>query len=777
MIEWFLQYKFTLHCQPTALNLMSFLKVRFFFATLLLVLTVSGCQQYHDVAARFNAYFLAKEKLLEVEEALYGSPQDNYHEVLDILIPIDSTYTKSQKAGFDYIIEKASLPIQWHKTSHWVDDAYLVIGKTRLYQEDYVNAVNTFKYINAFGKDPEAKHGALVWLMRSFLENGELQNFKMVQEHIFDNAEVPFNDQNLRDYHLVMAQYEKRKENYAVCVQHLEYAIPRVVGKNKKARLYYALGQMYELLGQADKAYASYKSTLNRTPAYTLWFHAKIKTYALSQSVQDEGITKETLEEAREYLDKMSRDEKNWEMRDKIFYEVASLEYRNDSLKNAYSNLKRSVLVSGNNPFQKGYSYLRLGELYYDEDKDYEKAANYYDSAANTLPKSVKIYDRVYERAAILKEMMKYLKQVQENERLLMLAGMTEQERDSVFQAEIEAEKEKLITQQENIKLSEQSRKKPVIESNTSTGGADGGWYFYNNQAVIQGKSSFLRKWGSRLLEDDWRRSNKPRTAFARDNAAPAGGRPNLKDKIKEQEKAEQDIFASIKSSTSRAAEIPTQPEDLEKARLLVQDGFFNLGKVYQYKMKEADAALSALRQLLDKYPESEFCPEAAYMLYNLCQDFPKCNSDDFKQLLFDKYPTSFYANILRNPNYVAETNLYNQEAEDIYKQAYTHYSNDEFDQASSLLSQIGNSYPNYPNNDRVEMLQAIIIGKTTGSFNTYYQALNNFKTKYPESSLIELANRLLKEIDEEELQFDQVPGRFKYDPSQAPKTSTQRND
>ena len=36
-----------------------------------------------------------------------------------------------------------------------------------------------------------------------------------------------------------------------------------------------------------------------------------------------------------------------------------------------------------------------------------------------------------------------------------------------------------------------------------------GAWYFYNPSAISFGLSEFLKRWGTRKLEDNWRRSEK----------------------------------------------------------------------------------------------------------------------------------------------------------------------------------------------------------------------------------------------------------------------------
>ena len=58
----------------------------------------------------------------------------------------------------------------------------------------------------------------------------------------------------------------------------------------------------------------------------------------------------------------------------------------------------------------------------------------------------------------------------------------------------------------------------PTITQPTIPTGDDS-WYFYNPQAVTQGKADFQRLWGRRKLEDNWRRRNK--TVVALDDFEP----------------------------------------------------------------------------------------------------------------------------------------------------------------------------------------------------------------------------------------------------------------
>ena len=76
-----------------------------------LALCLFGCQAYHDTTSRYNAYFLADQRMEEVEQKLFAFNDQDYNDVLQVLVPLDTNSAKSMKADLDYCIEKGSLPI------------------------------------------------------------------------------------------------------------------------------------------------------------------------------------------------------------------------------------------------------------------------------------------------------------------------------------------------------------------------------------------------------------------------------------------------------------------------------------------------------------------------------------------------------------------------------------------------------------------------------------------------------------------------------------------
>jgi tetratricopeptide (TPR) repeat protein len=713
---------------------------RFFPLYLFLVLaSFTGCQQYHDTTARFNAYFLANEKTLEVEETLYGNPQNNYNDILQVLAPIDTTASAGQATSFEYIITKASLPIQWHESSQWVDDCYILIGKARLYQGDFMNAVLTFKFVNTNSEDNAARHKALILLLRTFMASKQYENMFSVLDFI-RKEKTPFNEENTREYHLTMAHYYRQTENYDMLSLHLAEALPLVAKRKEKARLHYLMAQLLEMQENEDKAYQNYELAFRYSPTYELAFHADLKRSGVSEIDSEDAIA-----EASKYFRKLLNDEKNWEYRDKIYYEMAKYNLRSNEIDEALVYLNESVQVSSNNTVQKAYSYLKMGQLYYYDLKDFEKAALYYDSTMQIMPTYVKNYEQNKELAETLKEFAKFVKQVREQDRLLTLAEMPKEALDDFLNNEIEQEKEVILKNQENRKLGEEKRKQAPSTSTDLNTKEDAGWYFYNATAKVFGQTNFIRTWGNRPLEDNWRRSRRQK-AFE-DNTTQDATANNQVALAGEKKEEEVDIFASVKSLEARKAEIPYSPEMKKEVMAKLESGLFDLGKVYYYRLEEFSNVIETYSRLHREFPQGQFTPEAMYILYTMCADYPDCSQPSYKDTIVNEFPESFYAKILVNPNYVEETNIYNQEAIDRYEKCFGLYKEAQYQVADSLLQMAIANYPNSQVVDKMHLLRAMIDGKTTDDLTTYYLKLNTFISKFGESELIPFAKDLLAAI------------------------------
>ncbi|MGB0525183.1 MAG: tetratricopeptide repeat protein [Flammeovirgaceae bacterium] len=718
------------------------LTIRTLAAFSLILLAVGGCQIYHDTTARYNAYFLAKEKLLEVETSLFDNPKDDYNDVLNVMVKLDTNAGKSQKSSLDYSIEKASLPIQFHKRSKWVDDCWMVVGKARLYQGDYINAQRSFKYVNTNSEDPDARHEALVLLMRTFIEADEDRNVQLVDSYIKKDT-IPFSTKNAFKYHMARAHFFRKKENFDMTAQHLEVALPAAKRKKDKARINFILAQIYQLQNNYELAYARYQEVLKNNPGFDLAFYADISSYGLQKFDTDEDV-----EEAYKYYEKQLKDENNWDLRDKVYYEMGLFEERRQNYDSALVHFNNSVGISKDNVTQKVYSYLHMGEIYYSQKSDYTKAAAYYDSAFREMPKDLRIYEQTEKRNETLQEFLKHYLVIQGEDRLQALAQMDSAERHRFLIEEIEAEKQAIIETKKNEEIREQLKKQsspPPTGSSPFQKKGEAQWYFYNVEAVSSGKVGFLQKWGNRKLEDDWRRSRKEFTGnfdLRKNN--------NKKDDEEKEEEESEDLFANVKSLEERIAEIPDDEESMAASNEKLQESLYQLGKVYFYQLQELNNAVETLERFTYDFPKNKNVPEAYYLMYNICVAYDGCAPDNYQLQLSKKYPESLYAQLLNNPNFLKDNRKVDQAVSASYSQAFQLYKSENYTGANDILSNVLATYPTTSYKDKIELLQIMIVGKTSeGDTGAYQDKLNAFIEKYPESEALEYAKQLLAAIPE----------------------------
>lgn len=706
------------------------------YLLIVLLSLVEGCQIYHDTTARYNAYFLAKEKMLVVEDALFGNPADDYNDVLQVLVKLDTNVGKSKKAELDYCIEMAAKPIQWHKTSKWTDDAWLLVGKARLYQGDFTNATRSFKYVNSNSEDPDARHAAMVLLMRAFIDMEEYNNSDYVNEFIRKDT-IPFSDENARDYHIARAHFYRLQGRMDMVAKHLEVAMP-VIKKNKlKARTNFILAQIAQRAGDNEKAYAAYQQVLKSNPSFELEFYSMINAYGLQSFEAEEEVTA-----ARAYYAKMLKDDKYWDYRDKVQYEWARFEQRQGNIDEAIAHYNESIAI-GKKAAQRAYAYLRMAEINY-ESENFERASAYYDSAATDMPQEFDVFRSVEERNEIMQDFAFTQGVFKEQDRLLTLSKMDTASLMAYLTEEFEKDREQALQRKKFEEGREQLRQQqtPPPKSTPFQKPGETSWYFYNVDAVSSGKVSFIRTWGNRPLEDDWRRINKPFNLPETNTIDPENTSVAPADSLP----AEKDVFAGIKSPEKRLLDIPRDAQDVEKMHIALQESLFKLGKIYHFGLKNEKNAVTVLTRLADDYPKYDSVPDALYLMYSICQDYEGCNPNSHKQRLINDYPEHLYAKILKNPNFLQEAYKDDIEAEKLYTEAYTAYQQGDFSKAQSQLSTIRAKYDKTQHLDKVTLLEVMVVGKQgKGNRYPYEQGLKAFIAKYEQSPLLDYAKRLLE--------------------------------
>ncbi|UXX80149.1 methyltransferase [Reichenbachiella carrageenanivorans] len=699
---------------------------------------------YHNMTAHYNAYFIAKEHITTIEQTIEDQYDWNYNLILPVFPQFDSVSASAFTPQIEDCIEKASLAIQRHKGSKWEDDSYVLVGKARFYSLDYQNAVETFKYVNTKGKDDNAKHEALVALMRTFIEYNESNNAIAVSDYL---KKEKLNRTNLKDLYLTRGYLYQRAGDYNNMVQNLIQAEALITNFKERARINFIIGQVYQTLGFDGEAYLFYKQTLKNNPPYELSFYTKLNMAQVTQLAKTNDAKK-----VRKYFRKLLKDRKNEEFKDKIYYEMAKFEVRHGHLDQGISYYNSSVRSSVNNNRQKAHSYLSLGKIYYDSLAKYKLAKLYYDSTLSVLPKDELEYAEIEARQKILENFVTQYTIIQVNDSLLNLTKLPPDSLDRFLNAYIAQEEEAEMKRREEEKKRKRNEARLAANSSSSftqnTGNIGGNnfqgttWYFYNPSAVSRGRSDFKRLWGDRALEDNWRRSNSA-AAIEIDDEGGAGpdGKPLPDDK--EGTKDKEEAFKIDKAEL--IATLPQTEEDKQQLLNEIEEASYQLGNIYNFDLDEKHNSAETFENLFNRFPQSEYRHEVMYLLYiifNEMDNIPK--SDYYKNLLLEEAPESIYAKIIINPNYRAESQAASEKLKKVYAQAYAQYQTGDYKQAMALINDGLREYPDNDFVDNIALLKILVQGKSESIYKYQYE-LNNFIKTYTESELIPYADSLVK--------------------------------
>jgi tetratricopeptide (TPR) repeat protein len=721
---------------------------------------------FNNIAARDNAYFIAREKLRAIEATLYKERVNDYNAVLPLFPTLDSTTVRAGRADLNDIIKKASMPIQHRPGSDWTDDAYLVVGWARFYKMEFDDAALTFKYVNTTSKDANARHEALIGLMRTFVATKQFDNAKSVSDLLDKEVGKP---EDARELFLTRADYYLKTDDLAQAIAQLERAIPLIEQKNERGRTRYVLAQLYQESGKNKEAYTQLNEILKRNPPYELDFFAKLMLGQVSElGAQDQA-------RLDKYFAALLKDPNNLEYRDKIYYEMARVDYRKQNYPSALKLLSKSVRMPSKNKTQKSYTYLLTGRIYYENLHKYRLAAAYYDSTVQSMSKEAPTYAAIKERSEILTEFAKQYTIVETQDSLQALAKLTPGVLDAKLNeyaaAEIEAQKKETerqaALQKERARADElasrggssstsmsspsalQPGQRDILDPTAQAAGTGGVWYFDNPATLVTARSDFQRRWGNRALQDNWRINSQsaaptaaqPGSTLA-DNQNPGGvpgqgANGEAIGKTASPEAAQSTLVAKYRQG------IPDTPEKLLASNAQIESALYALGGIYKEQLKERDKGYETYATQVTRFPRGTNAPDAYYLLYLHYKDLANAAKvDEYAAALQREFPNSIYAKLIRDPQYREhELALHNAVAVRV-DSAFDFYKNQEFRKARAVLARTEAKYPTSDLNDRVAYLSTLLAIRTQAP-PTARTAVEAFYKKYPDSPLVPQAQAL----------------------------------
>ena len=636
------------------------------------VFLIWGCSQekntfinrgYHNVTSKFNGYYNGREKIREGVKKLESNYKEDYKSLLPLFIYGTEEDAKGVTPEMDLAIEKFSRVIEMHSMSiggkeycKWIDDTYMGIGKANFYKQEYDEAKSFFEYVAKEYKRQPIKFEALLWMVRTYVEKERYSEAERILTIL--EGERNFPPEYIEEKSLVTADYFIKQQNYEMAIPEIKQAITLTKKKSVRIRLLYILAQLYQLDGDAGLAIGFYKQVIKSHPPYEMEFYAKISLATAFSS--DAGGGNDIIE----LLTKMINDDKNLDYLDQIYYALAEVYIKKGDEDKGVEALKMSAKSSTDNRDQKGLSFYKLAQIYFDR-LSYESAQKYYDSTKTYLSAEHPDFDKIIKISTSLTDLVKNIKIIEEEDSLQSLTKLSEKELEDLIYASID-EFEK-----------EQERKEREFERDASGFGdqgnsynsmpdeGNGKWYFYNPTAISFGANEFKRVWGARTNEDNWRRSNKESS----------GGFDDLF--AEEESKGAADSTKTIDPTDFEyyTQAIPFSEEQLAESNKRLVKAYYDLGVIYKDQLEDNLKSIETLELLVQKFDTSDYHLVSYYRLYRLYDaEGNTFKSNYYKDLILTQYPDSEYAKLILNPDYFKEENQEREQLVAYYEKTYGYY-------------------------------------------------------------------------------------------------------
>lgn len=769
----------------------------------------SGTRFYHAMTTRYNVYHNGQEAYKAGILAQQQGNKDNHIELLP-LYPIGNSTTTSIGSGdFDRAIEKAQKAIrrhsikrrptrnpnraytesykQWLKRREFnpfLHNAWMLLGKAQYQKGDFEEAASTFSYITRlYEGQTNVTSEALIWQARCYAALGWHYDAEDALNRV-NNDSLPT---RLTDA-FISAQGNRLlvSGQHKEAIPYIEHAARKERNRQQRARIYYLLGQLYQLHNRLADAHEAFAHVVRLSPPYELAMNARIRQSEVLPSQQGEKGIKRLL--------RMGQEERNKEYLDQIFYAIGNIYLDRKDTVQALNAYLQGVEKGTRNGVEKGVLLTTLGNLYWTLG-EFPKASKAYTQAIGLLDKTHKSYKEVTRRSEILDNLVPHLETIQLQDSLQYLASLSEEERMKVIEkiiASVIAEEEK--AEEENKKealraLKEQTQvdtslgkptqapATPTLPSPPPSSGKQA-WYFYNQLLVEQGKVAFQKQWGKRKLEDNWRRKNKTVVSleeFAEIDYSDNDSITQQADTIPPQEETEtlpdnmlvNDTLANDHHHPAYyLKQIPLTEDALATSNDLLTEALFNAGKVYREMMQDYPRAEQCMQRLLNEFPNYEKLDEALYQLFllEIAKSYNHLgkgieqslhNAESYKQQLIERYPKSKYTAIVSDPEYIENARKGRVREYSLYTQAYNNYQAANYEAVYKAAEISKKRYSTGKHRAKFLFLEAA-SKLQEGKQKAFLDGLKTLVQQYPTEEITDIAAHILKGVQEGRLLADE---------------------
>ncbi len=737
----------------------------------------AGSRFWHAFNTRYNVYYNGETHYNEQIRMLESKYEDNFSQLL-FMHPAEA-YSNPKatqpSTNFDRTIEKMQKAIQLHsikkrpkkksgklsdEDKKWLKreeynpflhNAWFLMAKAQYMKGDFMTAAATFHYISGHFKWlPDLVLDSKLWEVRSYCALGWLTEAENLLAYI--KPEKITNNKTKELCNLAFAGYYIKSKKYNEATPFLATAAKSAKGA-QKVRLHFLLGQIYADLGKKELAYEAFKKAGSATgTTYRTKFNARIKQSAV--------FTGKNVETEVRSLKRMTRFDRNKEYLDQIYYAIGNLYLSRKDTTQAISNYTLAIEKSTRGGIEKGIAQLALGDLYFQQGK-YAEAQPCYSEGITLVNDDYPDYKNLKLRSDVLDELAVYSQNVTLQDSLLKLSELSPEEQKKVAERLIEELKKREKEEAEAAAREEYLANKSVSNNSLNNSNStpttfqinnDDSWYFYNTATKNAGKTAFQKAWGSRKLEDDWRRRNKTvivqeitEDEMYADNDESIETNDSTTTKNKE-ELAKADDPHNVEYYLKQ---IPKTEEEKQTSNDVIQEGLYNMGLILKDKLEDYAVATHEFNQLLGKYPDNIYRLDVYYNMYLMyMRTGDITTAEKYRSLIMSDFADSKYGMAMKDPHYLDNLRNMTQEQEQMYAEAYNNYLSNNNTAVHEAYSEMMRKYPMSKIMPKFMFIDALSY-VTENDLDKFKTTLKEMLERYPETDMTQIASSMLKQAEQ----------------------------
>lgn len=745
------------------------------FALICIILAITACSTqkntrmsrgYHNLNARYNALFNGRESIKAGELSIEQSTRNDYAQLLPLFEYSKNENVTGASSNMERAIQKGTILIAKHSITKkpktkptdadpwyrkfynqkefnkWVDEAWMLIGKGKFYQHDFNQAIQTFDVVIRDFSHTPTLYQALLWKAAAYSEKGDFANARLTLENYDSWGVAP--PSLYGQYMAVYADLLLKQQRYEAAIPYLRGAADNAKGKHKKLRYRFVLGQVLALTGQNQEAETAFRRVIKMKPPYEMAINAQIARVSLGTEHTDISIKN---------LNQLARNKKNVEYLDRIYYSLAIIHLQNNDENEAINNLQLSTQYSQNNDKQKGLSFLKTGDIYFNR-PEYKPAYMAYDSALLYLPETDELRSGLINQHASLKTLVTNMDVVQREDSLQALAKLPEGARLAMIDKVIEAEQKRIKEEEEQRLQNSFIDNDPYYSSSTSqmqTAQQGAKWYFYNPSTLTLGKAEFERKWGKRKLEDNWRRANKAAAIREElpDMEDPFGETPSKVSPTNPDEvEGLPDMTKKVFTRDALLKDIPLTPAAIDASNRRIEESLLLVGKTYNDQLNDYPRASQTFEELLRRFPKGRLREETFIELFAAYQNAGDARGmNSIKERMAVEFPNSKFYAFLSDPQFFEKMDVAIKQQDKDYQTTYENYLNGNHQQVINQANKVEQANDDNTLLPKYRLLKSLAFARE-GDAENFKTNLQIITAKHANTQEAELAQSLLDELD-----------------------------